>query len=47
MDKIEDRVEFTKEMKKDYKILIPNMAPIHFQMVKELFIKNEIGRAHV
>lgn len=40
MDKIEDRVEFTKEMKKDYKILIPNMAPIHFQMVKELFIKN-------
>lgn len=26
------RVEFTKEMKKTHKILIPNMLPIHFEM---------------
>ena len=28
-----DRVEFTKEMKKEgYTILAPNMAPIHFRL---------------
>lgn len=26
-----ERVEFTKEMKRDYTILIPQMAPLHFQ----------------
>lgn len=26
-----DRVEFTQEMRKDYTILIPQMAPLHFQ----------------
>ena len=24
-----NRVEFTREMKKDYTIITPNMAPIH------------------
>lgn len=26
-------VPFTKEMKKDYKILVPNMLPIHFKLI--------------
>ncbi len=26
-------IEFTSEMKKDYKILIPNMLPIHFELI--------------
>ena len=29
------RVEFTKKMKKDYTILIPQMAPIHFELLSE------------
>ncbi len=29
--------QFTKEMKKDYTILIPNMSPIHFTIAKEVF----------
>lgn len=29
-----NRVEFTKEMKKDYTILIPQMAPIHFELIE-------------
>ncbi len=28
---------FTDEMKKDYTILIPNMAPIHFRLLRSLF----------
>lgn len=32
---------FTKEMKKDYKILVPNMLPIHFKIVKKNF--NDYG----
>lgn len=31
------RLEFTKEMKRDYTILIPNMAPIHFEFIKNIF----------
>ena len=30
------RVEFTREMKKDYTILTPNMAPIHFELIKNV-----------
>lgn len=30
-------VPFTKEMKKDYTILIPNMSPIHFNVMKRPF----------
>ncbi len=32
------RVEFTKEMKKDYTILIPNMLGIHFEILKHVFL---------
>ena len=28
------RIEFTKEMAKEYTILIPQMSPIHFSMVE-------------
>ena len=38
MVKTENRVEFTKEMKKDYKILVPMMAPIHFEILKDIFV---------
>ena len=34
------RVEFTKEMAKDYTILVPNMAPIHFELLKNVFREN-------
>jgi predicted nucleotide-binding protein (sugar kinase/HSP70/actin superfamily) len=37
MANVTPRVEFTKEMKRDYKVLIPNMAPIHFELLKNLF----------
>ena len=30
-----DRVVFTKEMRKDYKILCPQMSPLHFDLIKE------------
>ena len=32
-------VEFTKEMKNDYTILVPNMLPIHFKLIIEV-LKN-------
>ena len=32
-----DRVLFTKEMKKDYTILLPNMLPMHFKIMAEVF----------
>lgn len=36
-----DRVEFTKEMKKQgYNILVPMMAPIHFKMIEKAFREN-------
>lgn len=28
------RLEFTKEMRREYIILAPNMAPIHFNMLE-------------
>ena len=31
-----NRVEFTKEMKKDYTIITPNMAPLHFELIKNV-----------
>ena len=33
------RVEFTKEMTRDYTILAPNMLPIHFELIKNVFCK--------
>ncbi|ONI38426.1 2-hydroxyglutaryl-CoA dehydratase [Candidatus Epulonipiscium fishelsonii] len=35
-----DRIEFTKEMKKDYTILVPDMLTIHFKMICTIF-RNE------
>ncbi len=32
-----DRVVFTKAMQKTHKILVPNMAPIHFQIIVNVF----------
>ena len=32
-----ERVEFTREMKRDYTILIPNMLPVHLKLVKSVF----------
>ena len=31
---------FTDDMKKDYTILIPNMAPIHFRLMRAMFRKH-------
>ena len=31
-----NRVEFTREMKKIYTIITPNMAPIHFELIKNV-----------
>lgn len=36
-----DRVKFTKQMKKDYKIIIPQMSPIHFDLVESIFKRNK------
>ena len=36
-----DRIIFTKEMKKEYKILIPNMLPIHFELFKNILIQEQ------
>ena len=33
---MENRISFTKEMKKDYTILIPDMASIHFRLLKSV-----------
>ncbi|MBQ7039994.1 MAG: 2-hydroxyacyl-CoA dehydratase [Clostridia bacterium] len=30
-------VAFTEEMKKDYKILVPNMLPVHFKLLSRVF----------
>ena len=32
-----ERVSFTKEMRKDYTVLIPEMSPIHFQFLETAF----------
>ncbi len=37
MERTVERVEFTQQMKQDYTILIPQMAPIHFELVKRAF----------
>jgi predicted nucleotide-binding protein (sugar kinase/HSP70/actin superfamily) len=36
MKKVIERVEFTKEMKKSYKILFPNMIDIHFKILRNV-----------
>lgn len=32
-----ERIEFTKMMKQDYTILVPNMLPVHFEMICAVF----------
>ena len=34
---MENRVEFTREMKDTYTILVPNMLPVHLKLVKDVF----------
>ena len=34
-----ERIEFTKEMRKTHKVLIPMMLPIHFQFLKNILLK--------
>ena len=36
MANAQERVEFTREMKKEYTIITPNMAPIHFELIKNV-----------
>ncbi len=36
-DKKTGRLLFTKQMKKEYTILMPNMAPIHFRILRNVF----------
>ena len=38
MGNSEDRVEFTKEMRKTYTILAPNMLDIHFRIIQRVFV---------
>lgn len=35
-----ERVVFTKKMKKEYTLLLPQMLPIHFEIIKEVFTNN-------
>ena len=37
-DKKTGRLLFTKQMKREYTILMPNMAPIHFRILKNVFV---------
>ena len=32
-----NRIEFTREMKRDYTILVPNMLPVHLKLVTQVF----------
>ncbi len=32
-----EKIEFTKEMRRDYTILFPSMAPIHFELLQQVF----------
>ncbi len=34
------RIEFTKEMRKDYTILIPDMLPVHFKLIRNVLTQH-------
>ena len=34
---MQERIEFTREMKRDYTILIPNMLPLHLKLARDVF----------
>lgn len=38
------RLLFTKEMKKEYTILMPNMAPIHFNILQNVLTTTATSR---
>ena len=40
MPKIRSYVEFTREMKRDYTILLPNMSHIHFEFLKNVLVND-------
>ncbi len=40
----QSRIIFTKEMKKNYKILIPNMLPIHFKLFKNILKQENFNK---
>lgn len=35
-----ERIEFTKEMRKDYTILIPDMLPVHFKLIRNVLTQH-------
>lgn len=35
-----ERIEFTKEMRKEYTILIPDMLPVHFKLLRNVFVQH-------
>ena len=37
MAKEKTYISFTKEMKKDYTVLVPNMLPMHFELIRRVF----------
>lgn len=37
MEKEKTYISFTEEMKKEYTVLIPNMLPMHFELIKQVF----------
>jgi len=47
MEQNKKRLEFTKEMKRDYTLLLPNMLPIHFILLKNVFINNGYKKVEV
>ena len=40
LDGNDNRIEFTKEMRKDYTILIPDMLPVHFKLLRNIFAQH-------
>ena len=38
-----ERVIFTKEMKKEYTILVPTMLPVHFKLMLNIMRENGYG----
>ena len=36
---MENRIEFTEEMRKTHTILIPNMLPVHFELIANVLVQ--------
>ena len=37
---MENRIEFTEEMRKTHTILIPNMLPVHFELIANVLVQH-------